>query len=88
MPIPPQIARQVIAYVLQTAPQAYRMGRVLQKFIAKKFGKYMVEIERRGFAGADGGISQVVRFLVKDKTQEVWHVVVRAGKIIHKHILK
>lgn len=65
-----------------------RIGRVLQKFIAKKFGKYMVEIERRGFVGADGGLSQVVRFLVKDKSQEVWHVVVKAGEIIHKHILK
>lgn len=88
MPIPPQIARQVIAYVVQTAPQAYRMGKVFQKFIARKFGKYMVEIERRGVVGADGGLSQVVRFLVKDKSQEVWHVVVKAGKIIHTHILK
>jgi len=48
----------------------------------------MVEIERRGVVGADGGLSQVVRFLVKDKSQEVWHVVVKAGKSIHKHILK
>lgn len=88
MPIPPQVARQVIAYVIQTAPRAYRMGKVLQKFVARKFGKYLVEIERRSVAGADGGISQVVRFLVKDTSQEVWHVVVRAGKVIHKHILK
>ncbi|MEK7208106.1 MAG: hypothetical protein AAB699_00985 [Patescibacteria group bacterium] len=88
MPIPPRIARQVTAYVLQTAPMAYQVGKVVQKFIVRKFGKYMVEIERRGFVGTDGGISQVVRFLVKDRSQEVWHIVVRAGKVIHKHILK
>lgn len=88
MPIPPLIAARVIAYVLQTAPRAYRVGRVVQKFIAKKFGKYMVEVERRGIVGADGGISQVVRFLVKDKTQEAWHIVVKGGKVIHRHIFK
>ncbi len=88
MPIPPLIAARVIAYVLQTARRAYRMGRVVQKFVARKFGKYVVEIERRGIVGADGGLSQVVRFLLKDKTQEACHVVVKGGKVIHQHIFK
>lgn len=89
MPIPPQIIARVIAYVVQSAPKAYRAGRVFEKYAVKKFGKYRVEIDRRNILGADGGISQVVRFLLNnDRTQEAWHVVVKAGKIIHKHILK
>ncbi len=50
MPIPPQIILGVVAYVVQTAPKAYRAGRVVEKYAVKKFGKYFVEIERRGVA--------------------------------------
>ena len=88
MPIPPQIILRVVAYFVQTAPKAYRAGRVVEKYVVKKYGKYFVEIERRAVVGTDGGISQVVRFLRGDITQEAWHIVVKAGKIIHKHILE
>ncbi|MEK7659220.1 MAG: hypothetical protein AAB338_01005 [Patescibacteria group bacterium] len=87
MPIPFKIASQIIAYILKTSPKAYRAGRVVQKYITKKFGKYIVEIERRDFVGIDGGISQVLRFKLNNITQEAWHVVIKSGKIIHKHIL-
>lgn len=88
MSIPLTIIVRTLAYVVKTAPKAYnRTGQVIEKFAAKKFGKYLVEIERRSAIGADGGISQIIRFLVNDATREVWHVVVRAGRIIHKHRL-
>lgn len=87
MPIPLKITFQVIAYLLKTSPKVYRAGRVIQKYVTKKFGKYIVEIERRDFVGADGGISQVLRFKINNITQEAWHVVIKSGRIIHKHIL-
>lgn len=88
MPIPPQILARVIVFVVKSAPKAYKAGRVLEKYAVKRFGKYRVEIDRRNILGADGGMSQVIRFLLNDHTQEAWHVVVKAGRIIHKHILK
>lgn len=89
MLVSPLIISRILSYVVKTAPKAYNQaGRVIQKFTIKKFDKYAVEIERRDVLGADGGISQVARILLNNKTQEVWHIVVKAGKIIHKHRFK
>lgn len=87
MPIPPYVLARVFTYIVRTAPRAYNhAGRVIEKFVSKKLGTYVVEIERRSEIGKDGGISQVVRVLRNDVTQETWHLVVKAGRIIHKHL--
>lgn len=90
MAISPLIVAKIVSYIVKTAPKAYNQaGRVIQKFAVKKLGgRYIVEIERRDTLGADGGISQIARILLNNITQEVWHIVVRAGRVIHKHRLK
>lgn len=89
MLISPLIIARILSYIVKTAPKAYNQaGRVIQKFKVKKFGKYVVEIERRDILGADGGISQIARILLNNKTQEAWHIVVKVNKIIHKHRFK
>ena len=69
------------------APLAYKAGRLIrQKEIVQITKEYAVVIKRRLTLGADGGISQMVKILKRGKMQEVWHMVVRGGKVIHKHL--
>lgn len=86
MPIPPLIFSQLIRLVIRLAPLAYRAGALLRKKeIVQMNTEYSIIIKRRLAFGADGGISQIVQIMKRGKMQEVWHMVVRNGKIIHKH---
>ena len=85
MLIPPLIFTLVSQIVIRLAPLAYRAGRLIrQKEIVKISKEYSIAIKRRLTLGADGGVSQMVHILKKGKVQEIWHMVVKDGKIIHK----
>lgn len=85
MPIPPLIFAAVAQVVIRLAPLAYRAGRIIrQKEIVKINTEYSIAIKRRLTLGADGGISQMVEIFRKGKVQEIWHMVVKGGRIIHK----
>jgi len=45
-----------------------------------------VKIIRRETLGVNGVISQTVKIFKDSKVEEVWHVVIKAGRIIHKHL--
>lgn len=86
MPIPLVIYTQILRMVVRLAPLAYKAGKLLRKKeIAQISTEYSIIIKRRLAFGADGGISQVVQIMKGGKTQEVWHMVMKNGKIIHKH---
>lgn len=85
MPIPPIIFSQIMQMVIRLAPLAYKMGRLIKRTEIIKVGKdFSISIVRRLTLGADGGMSQVVKIMKKNKVQEIWHMVVKNGKIIHK----
>lgn len=85
MPIPPIIFSQIIQMVVRLAPLAYKVGRLIKRTEVVKISKdFSISIVRRLTLGADGGISQVVKIVKKNKVQEIWHMVVKNGKIIHK----
>ena len=87
MPVPISLVKLIVSYAVRIAPGAYsQAGRVVEKYVTKKFGKYVVEIERRNILGRDRGISQTIRILLNNLTQEVHHIVSKAGEIIHHHI--
>lgn len=84
-PIPPSIFATIIKVVARSAPLAYRSGRLIRRSEVVKMSKgYVVSIVRRWELGTDGGISQMVEILKNGKVQQIWHMVVKAGKIIHK----
>lgn len=86
MPIPPIIFSQIMQAVVRLAPLAYRAGMLLRKKEIMHISReYSIIIKRRLALGVDGGISQVVQILRGGKTQEVLHIVVKNGKVIHKH---
>lgn len=86
-PIPPSIIAAILRAVVRLAPLAYRAGVVLRKKEIVQISKeYSILIKRRLGFGADGGISQIVQIIKNGKLQEVWHMVVKNGKVIHKHI--
>ena len=85
MPIPAAILIVVTQIVTRLAPLAYKAGQLIRRLDVVKINKeYSVSIVRRLSLGADGGISQMVEILKNGKAAEIWHMVVRAGKIIHK----
>lgn len=85
MPIPPIIFSQILRLVIRLAPLAYKAGKLIwQKEIVKVSKEYSIAIKRRLTLGADGGISQMVEIMKKGKVQEIWHMVVKGGRIIHK----
>lgn len=86
MPIPPIIFSQIMQMVVRLAPLAYRARKLIRKVDVVRIGSYEVTITRRGILGSDGGISQMVKILKNLRKEEVWHMVVRAGKIIHKDL--
>ena len=49
-------------------------------------GDYLIEIIRRNTLGRDGGTSQMVYIYRNGVRKAVWHIVTKAGKIIHKDI--
>ena len=84
-PIPPSIFTAVMKVVARLAPLAYKAGRLLRRSEIVKISKeYVITITRRWELGADGGMSQMVEILKKGKVQQIWHMVVRAGKVIHR----
>lgn len=71
--------------MIRLAPLAYKAGTLIrQKEIVRVTREYSIVVKRRLTLGADGGISQMVQIMRKGKLQEVWHMVVRGGRIIHK----
>ncbi len=88
MPIPASILARILQFAIRLTKTAFKGTVLLRKADTQRIGKYFVEITRRSELGADGAISQVIRIYKNGKLQEAWHVVVKAGRIIHKHILK
>ena len=87
MPIPPSVAVKILRLAVKSASGAYRGATLVRKAEIKRVGGYIVEIVRRNTLGADGGISQMVSVFNKNKVrQAVWHIVVKAGKVIHQHL--
>ena len=85
MPLPPLIFALVSQFVIRLASLAYKAGRLIrQKEIVKISKEYSISIKRRLTLGADGGMSQMVKVLKNGKVKEIWHMVVKDGKIIHK----
>jgi len=74
--------------VIRSSKTAFKRGVLIRKIDRKKIGPYLIEVERRRELGANGAISQVVRTLKNGRTEESWHIVIKAGKIIHQHLLK
>lgn len=87
MPIPVAIIVVVTQIVIRLAPLAYKAGQLIRRSeIVKVSKEYSINIVRRLTLGADGGISQVVKIMKKGKVQEIWHMVVKNGRIIHKDL--
>lgn len=86
MPIPLRLAARILQWVVRATRSAFKEATLLKKTEEKWIGGYRVEIERRVSLGRDGGISQMVRIFRGGITEQVWHIVVKAGKIIHKHL--
>lgn len=86
-PIPPSVFTTIMQTVVRLAPFAYKAGRLIVRSEVIKVGKeYSVSIVRRLVLGADGGMSQIVKIMKQGKVQEIWHMVVKNGRIIHKDI--
>ena len=85
MPLPPLIFAAISQIVIRLAPLAYKAGQLIRRSEIVKVSKdYSISIVRRWSLGADGGISQMVEIMKRGKVQEIWHMVVRGGKILHK----
>lgn len=86
MAIPPRLIVAILRWVVKTSRSAFRENVILRKSEKRRIGRYLIEMERRTSLGRDRGISQMVRIYKNGITHQVWHIVVRAGKIIHKHL--
>ena len=87
MPIPAVILVAVIQIVIRLAPLSYKAGQLIRRSeIVKVSKEYSVSIIRRLTLGADRGMSQIVKVMKKGKVQEIWHMVVKNGRIIHKDL--
>lgn len=84
--IPPQVLARILRVVIKSAPAAFRGATLLRKTDIKRIAGYTIKIVRRGALGTDGGISQMVEIFKGDVKQGVWHIVVKAGKVIHEHL--
>ncbi|MFY9462621.1 MAG: hypothetical protein WAP52_00345 [Candidatus Sungiibacteriota bacterium] len=88
MPIPALFLEKIFRLAVLASQVAFRGSRLVQKVLIRKIGVYVIEVTHRGYKGADGAISQVVKVFKNGKTEEVWHIVVKAGRIIHRHLLE
>ena len=88
MPVPPLLLEKILNFAVRSSQFAFRGSRLLRKVDTAKIGSYIVKVARRGSLGADGAISQVVTIFRNGKKEEVWHIVIKLGKIIHQHLLK
>lgn len=86
MPVSSLVISKIAQLVVRLAPRAFRGATIVEKVITRKIGQYAIEITRRSSLGRDGGISHIVKVFRGGKTEEIWHMVVRAGKIIHRHM--
>lgn len=91
MPIPLFIFSQILRTVIRLAPLAYRAGKLIRKVDVVWIRDFEVTIVRRNTLGADGAVSQMVKIyrrIMKGRKvkEEIWHTVVRDGKIIHRNI--
>lgn len=86
MPIPPSLAAKIIKLTVKTAATASKGAKIVRKEDIAKIGGYVVKIVRRNTLGADSGISQIVTVSKNNVKEAIWHIVVRAGKVIHKHL--
>lgn len=84
MPIPPPVAAKIVQFVVKSASAAFQGSTLIRKIDVKKIGGYAVRVIRRNTLGADGGISQMVKVSKNNVKKAVWHIVVKAGKIIHQ----
>lgn len=60
--------------------------RVVRTVDVIKLGNVLVRIQRRTKLGKDGGLSEIVKIVKNDITEEIWHIVTKAGTILHQHI--
>ena len=88
MPVPQAIITGVFQVVVLLARTAFRGRSLVRKIDILSAEQYVIKIVRRATVGSDGAISQMVYFYLKGKLQGVWHVVVRAGKVIHSDLKK
>lgn len=86
MPIPPAVFASILQLVVGLSQSAFRGTRLVRKIDYVNVGDYLVRIVRRGWLGTDGAVSQMVKMFKNGKLAEVWHIVTKAGKIIHKDI--
>lgn len=86
MPIPPHVLAKILHVVATSARGAFRGTTLIKKIERIPIGEYVVYIKRRASLGRDGGIAQMVRVFKSGKFEEAWHMVVRAGRIIHRHL--
>lgn len=84
MLIPPLIAEKILQFVVKSAPAAFRGSTIVRKVDIKKIGGYVIKVIRRNTPGTDGGISQMVKVSKNNVKEAVWHIVVKAGKVIHQ----
>jgi len=86
MSVPPSLIIKILQFVIRTSKTAVKGKSIVRKIDQKKISNYIVKIIRRETLGVNGGISQTVKIFKGSKVEEVWHVVVKAGRIIHKHL--
>ena len=77
---------QVIKSVLLLSKSAISGARVTRTLDVVKLGDILIRIQRRTILGKDGGLSEIVKIVKNGVTEEVWHLVTKAGTIIHQHI--
>ena len=77
---------KILELVTRLSITAFRGTKLLRKIDYVNIDNYSVKIVRRGILGKDKGISQMVKIFKNNKLVEVWHVVVKAGRVIHKDI--
>ena len=86
MSVPPALIKKMLDLVVRLARTAVRGATLVRKTDQLRVGDYLIEIIRRNTLGRDGGTSQMVYIYRNGVRKAVWHIVTKAGKIIHKDI--
>lgn len=86
MPVSPAVLARIFQAVAHLSQVAFHGSRLIKRADSLNVDEYLVSIVRRGSLGTDGAVSQMVKMFKNGKLFEVWHVVTKAGRIIHKDI--
>lgn len=86
MSVPSYVIVKVAHLVAKSAQTAFRGSTIIRKTDLYRLDEYVIKIIRRNTLGADGAVSQIIKIAKGNKKEAIWHMVTKAGRIIHKHL--